>query len=185
MAVPAARADEGDPFFDACVNAGAAQGACQSANGSAQAFPEALSPDGRQLYVAAAGGGGDPAVLVYDRDPGSGKLTRRLAGPTSCVTASGSSGACGQASQLANPQDLVVSPDGKNVYVSNADTGALVELSRTGDGGLTVMAECHNSSSGSAACTHDTGFVGAAGAMALSPDGKSLYLSVDGGQGIG
>src|SRR5690349_622058 len=74
-----ARADVGDLYVDACLNAGAAQAPCGAAPGQTGAYREALSPDGRQLYEVVSGGtvpgGGateEPAVLIYDRNPATG-----------------------------------------------------------------------------------------------------------------
>jgi len=50
--------------------------------------------------------------------------------------------ACGTASQLDNPQDMVISPDGSSIYVTNHGTRAIVELRRTADGSLSVIDEC-------------------------------------------
>jgi 6-phosphogluconolactonase (cycloisomerase 2 family) len=190
LAAPALGA-EGDPFFNACINAGTAQGSCASAPGMTAAFPEVLSPDGKELYVAVAGGtppGGGPtedaAVFVFDRNTATGAVTRRISGPTSCVTSSGSSGACGHAPTLSNPQDMLVSPDGKSVYVTTYGTNSIVELARGSDGGLTVMSQCHNDT-GSNSCVADTGMVGTPRGMAMDSLSKNLYVSVDGGTGIG
>src|SRR4051812_7666136 len=75
----AARAAVGDLFVDSCVNGGPAKPNCAVSPGLSGAWPEVLSPDGRQLYVAVAGNGGSevPAVLTFDRNPGTGQLTRR------------------------------------------------------------------------------------------------------------
>jgi len=186
FAATAARADVGDEHLDACLNAGPAQAPCASAPGLTQAFPEALSPDGRQLYVGVAGGtppgGGteeEAALLIFDRDPATGALTRRA--DMGCATPSGSSGACIAAPQINNPQDVVVSPDGKNVYVSNANTSSIVEFSRSADGGLTLMGQCLGSGT---PCTMPTE-MGIPYALALSPDGATLYARTSLGVGQG
>jgi hypothetical protein len=180
----AARAAVGDLFVDSCVNGGAAKPNCAVSPGLTGAWPEVLSPDGRQLYVAVAGNGGSevPAVLTFDRNPNSGQLTRR---PNGCVTKTGSSGACAAASQLDNPQAMVISPDGSSIYVSNYATNAIVELSRAPDGSLGVINECQGTGG---PCTAVIG-MGHPHSLAVSPDGTTLYArttqSAAQGQGFG
>lgn len=63
----------------------------------------ALSPDGNHAYVAAAG---DGAITVFSRDPASGRLTRQSALVQDGTTVDG----------LLAADEIIVSPDGKNVY---------------------------------------------------------------------
>jgi hypothetical protein len=180
-AAPAAHAAVGDLFVDGCLNAGPAKPNCAASPGLSSAWPEVLSPDGRQLYVAVAGNGGSevPAILTYDRDPSTGKLTRRANG---CVTKTGSSGACAQADQLDNPQDIVISPDGTSVYVTNYGTKAIIQLRRAADGSLTVLnPQCVGAA---APCTVVTG-MGNPHSLALSPDGATLYTRTTQSAGVG
>ncbi len=91
----------------------------------------ALSPDGLNLY---ASGAEDNAEAAFSVDPTTGVLTQ-LASPNNCITSdpSGNSHGCGatDATGLAGPRRLAVSPDGKNVYVANQGSGGLAELART------------------------------------------------------
>jgi len=72
----------------------------------------AISPDGRRLYAASTL---DYAVVAFERDPGSGALTfleeQRGAPGRPC---------------LAFARSVVVSPDGRNVYVAGASSNAVV-----------------------------------------------------------
>ena len=96
-----------------------------------------LSPDGENLYT---GGNYDNAVTAFERR--HGKL-RLLPGGEACMSETGSlpwfngdeatQGICEQA--LALNQDfgtsqLVVSPDGENVYVAGAENNAIAVLAR-------------------------------------------------------
>jgi DNA-binding beta-propeller fold protein YncE len=134
---------------------------------------------GRRRDPSRRGAEEETALLIFDRDPATGALTRRA--NIGCATPSGSSGACLAAPQLSSPQDIVVSPDGKNVYVSNAGTSSIVEFSRSAAGGLTLMGQCQGTTT---PCVVDTG-MGAPHALALSPDGNTLYARTILGAGMG
>jgi hypothetical protein len=168
-----AHAAVGDAFLDACSNAGAAQSPCTSGAGQTSAYREALSPDGKQLYLLVTGGGSDePAIRVYDRNTTSGQLTRRVGGTNTCVTRTGTGGTCLPLAELNNPQDIVISSDGSSVYVSNAGSNSISELRRSSTGDLSAgSGACQG---GGAGCTAVTG-MGVPHALALSPDGKTLY----------
>jgi hypothetical protein len=162
--LPAAGAAEnvGDPSVAACLNAGTAKGACTESDALAGARPLALSPDGGQVYVATSGGtpysGGTnqpSAVLTFGRDA-AGNLSYRAFTTTAA---------------MGNPQDLVVSPDGRNVYVSNAGTNAIAVFNRGADGTLSTSAD---------SITTATGW-GQPHGMTISDDGNYVYVSTSSG----
>jgi hypothetical protein len=75
-------------------------------------FSPVVSPDGLSLYF----NGGD-VLLAMDR-AANGTLTQ-----SSCVKYSGSSASCATTyGQTSMPQDSVVSPDNRNVYMTTGDT---------------------------------------------------------------
>lgn len=94
----------------------------------------AFSPDGRSVYVTAEN---SYAIGVFRRAPSTGAITQ-LAGKAGCVSRGGNGGQCSTARAMYQPQDVVVSPDGRNVYVAareglvvfarDATTGALTQL---------------------------------------------------------
>jgi DNA-binding beta-propeller fold protein YncE len=110
----------------------------------------AVSPDGRNVYLASSGG-----LAVFARDARSGAL-RQLAG---------SAGALRHLSSVV----VAVSPDGRNVYAVTSSNGreALVVFRRSRSGALTRAGTVAASS-----------FVGPwfCYSLALSPDGRSLYV---------
>jgi 6-phosphogluconolactonase (cycloisomerase 2 family) len=175
----------GDAVLDSCLNAGTAIPPCASAPGLNGAFPEALSPDGRQLYVGVNGGtppGGtaeETAILIYDRDPATGALSRRQV--LGCVTPTGSSGACVADPRIGNPDDIAVSPDGDNVYVVNRATGAIAEFQRSANGGLTPMSQCLGFAEG---CEVPVGMETPT-SLGISPDGTTLYARTSNSSGYG
>src|SRR3954452_5875794 len=89
---------------------------CKRAGGLAGARSAVLSPDQRQVYVAAPGAGG---ISVFARDAGSGELSF-----LSCVTATGgdgrigTDGLCAHADGLVGARALAFSPDGRFAYVA-------------------------------------------------------------------
>lgn len=166
VAAPAASAAIGDlvqkPGAIGCIAAPSPATDCAAGRALAGASDVALSPDGKQAYVAAAGSFPSNAggVAIFDRDQATGVLSQR-AGAAGCVTQGGSAGACQNASALEYPSFVSVSHDGRNVYVvaggstqssiaifdRDATTGNLTQkpgtagcVSEDGSGGLCVDA---------------------------------------------
>ncbi len=122
----------------------------------------ALSPDGRELYVAAFDPG---AVVVLARDPTSGALA---ALPPNCLLAESDAGCPTGLPFLRGVAALAVAPDGRVVYVVGEGGDSLVELLRSPtDGALRLASES------------PTSVVPLSGpaALALSPLGQSIYLA--------
>jgi DNA-binding beta-propeller fold protein YncE len=118
----------------------------------------AVTPDGRYLYVANDATDTDPgSVSGFALDPSSGKLTPVPGSPV-------------KASDL-GPFGVVVSPDGKFLYVSNTgnspSTAGSVSAYRI-DGKTGAISELAGS-------PYPTGI--AAGGVAMTPDGKLLYVA--------
>src|SRR5690606_6310504 len=121
---------------DACVSEEGSGGAC--ADGVALEGPAsvAVSPDGRNVYVAADF---SDAVAVFARDRRTGALTQ-LAGADACVSEDGTGGACAVGVGLDAPIGVTVSPDGRNVYVASVISDAVTVFARDGrTGALTQL----------------------------------------------
>jgi DNA-binding beta-propeller fold protein YncE len=133
----------------------------------------AISPNGRNVYVTSRGSN---AVTAFQRNRSTGAL-RQLPGATGCIAGVPLPG-CAMGTALLGPDVVVVSPDGKNVYVGSFFGNAVAAFARDAStGALTQL-------SGSAGCIAETTSGCAAGlalgapeGMAISGDGKSVYVA--------
>jgi DNA-binding beta-propeller fold protein YncE len=133
----------------------------------------ALSPDGRNVYVASSG---SDAIAVFLRNPRTGALTQGQ-GAAGCIAAKGADG-CATAVGLDGPNSVAVSPDGLNVYATsvksetvttfrrNPKTGALRQ--RLDGSGCVAGAPLPLCDSGRALLGADV--------VVVSPDGRNVYV---------
>ncbi len=122
----------------------------------------ALSPDGRELYVAAFDPG---AVVVLRRNPRSGRLAARS---PDCLQAAPDASCPTGLPFLRGAAALAIGPDGRVVYVVGEGANSLVELLRNPtDGALTPASESPT------AMDPLSGPI----ALALAPRGESIYVA--------
>jgi len=119
----------------------------------------AFSPDGKQLYTAAGGGG-----VTFFRDAGSGDLT----------TPAAAQGGLGFSS-------VVAAPDGRTVFYgtpSRSDPGGVFGIKRDPASGLiTTVGSCVvETGTTGLQCPQAPGLRDVQG-VAISPDGKTLYAA--------
>ncbi len=130
----------------------------------------ALSPDGRELYVAAFDPG---AVVVLRRNPVKGTLA---ALPPNCLQAAADASCPTGLPFLHGAAALAMVPDGSVLYVVSEGGNSLVELLRNPiDGALTPASETPT------AVDPLSGPVG----LALSPGGQSIYVASPFDEGVG
>jgi DNA-binding beta-propeller fold protein YncE len=133
----------------------------------------ALSPDGRNLYVASSG---SDAIAIFTRNARSGKLTQPK-GAAGCIAAQGAGG-CAPAVGLDGPNSVAISPDGRNVYATSLGSEAVTVFQRSpATGALTQRLD----GSGCIATIPVPGCVGGRAlvgpdVIVASPDGRNVYV---------
>jgi DNA-binding beta-propeller fold protein YncE len=149
-------------------------GACSAGRALARPSALAISPDGRNVYVAAAGSN---ALSVFARNRRTGAL-RQLPGVEGCLSQL-PGGGCFDGRALNEPVAVAVSPNGRRVYVAGRRfPSAVAVLTRAADGSITQAA-------GTAGCTAYRGSDGCASAramrspegLAVSPDGRTVFVA--------
>jgi 6-phosphogluconolactonase (cycloisomerase 2 family) len=164
---------------DGCVSDTGSSGSCVDGEALVQPVWVALSNNGKHLYVASLG---SDAVAVFRRNSFTGALTQ-LAGQDGCVSAGG--GACATGVGLGGARAVVVSRDGKNVYVAaqNDDAVAVFTRDRT-TGALTQLADPEDCiSQGGGACAPGVG-LGGARAVGITRNGKHIYVGSFGSDAV-
>ncbi len=160
-----------------CVNNTGAGGCV---NGRAVNTPLFLdvSPDGKTLYVSASTGGSGPgdnalSAFTIGRD---GVLTF-----LGCFNSTGTNG-CASVSNLKHPRDVVVSPDGMNVYVNSMDNDEIHSYRRDPVSGALTYKGCLGPTSADG-CSPVTGLDDPWG-LAVTPDGRNVYVGSSSGNAI-
>jgi DNA-binding beta-propeller fold protein YncE len=130
----------------------------------------AVSPNGSSVYVASSRAA---SITCLDRDPTSGALTYKR-----CIANGGAKGCAAPThDSLDGAQGVVVSPDGRSVYVASAFGDSITRLKRNPTKGALTYKDCiaDRGANGCAAPHHDS-LAGAVG-VAVSPDGESVYVT--------
>ncbi len=167
------------PGIAGCFSSRAAQllpGFCAPVTAIQGAFSVAVSPDGRNVYVASLL---SSAVAVFDR-AANGVLMQK-SGSAGCISDSGAA-PCADGVALGGARAVTISPDGASVYVAAGESGAIAVFDRAANGALTQKAGLDGcvSESGSGPCADGRALTGAHG-LATSRDGTSVYaVSSDG-----
>lgn len=132
--------------------------ACQNVDGIADATSVAVSPDGKHVYAT---GYNDDAVTVFNRSPDTGALSYWE------TIEDGDGGVNG----LDGAYSVVVSPDGKHVYVAGRDDDAVAAFSRDPTTGSLSFVEYEHDGSGGA------NELNGARSVAISPTGGRVYVA--------
>jgi DNA-binding beta-propeller fold protein YncE len=155
-----------------CLAESTADG-CARARVTGGADAVAVSPDGKNVYVAA---GLEDGMAVFSRDTGTGAL-RQLPGTTGCIVDAAAIG-CSLGRAFADPEGLAVSPDGKNVYVGAFGSGAVDVFNRKSPSGRLIQKTKRFGcvvNRRKPGCARGRALAGA-NAIALSPSGGRVYV---------
>jgi DNA-binding beta-propeller fold protein YncE len=153
-------------------------GPCADGHGLDAPDSVAVSADGKSVYLASQASN---AVVVLNRNTTTGAITQP-AGTAGCTSETGA-GPCADGHGLSGTYGVAVSADGKSVYAVSQGGNALVRFNRNiTTGAITQPA-------GTAGCISETGAgpcadgraLSGVDAVAVSPDGKSVYVTSLGG----
>jgi DNA-binding beta-propeller fold protein YncE len=159
-----------------CVSIAPAAPGCATGMNLANAWGVVVSPDGKNVYVAAYNG-----IAIFDRDPLTGALTQKP-GAEGCITdpaVPDAPAGCASGRGIGAGESITISPDGTSIYVASRGLSSLGILHRdpaTGDLSQDPGAAACFSLDGSDGCTVSAN-VGGAQSVAVSPDGKNVYVA--------
>jgi DNA-binding beta-propeller fold protein YncE len=149
----------------------------EKALGLERAIGVIVSPDGKNVYVAAGATNGKGAIVAFERDAAEEGALKQLPGTEGCISTFNTN--CAPGIAIDGPESLVISPDGRNVYANSSQNNAVLELRREPSGALTQLEEpnaCAMNAPAEAGCSPARGLERALG-VAISPGGESVYVS--------
>jgi DNA-binding beta-propeller fold protein YncE len=160
--------------FDSCIS-NAVLGTCVVATHASLNKPVgvSVSPDGKNVYIVGQETVGVSSVTVLNRSTSTGVLTY-----SACISNTALSGCTTAPSEsLFNSYDVIVAPDGRNVFVSSWGNNAVTMFARdTTTGALTGGSCISNAALGSCSQAPSASMNNPDG-IATSPDGKNVYLA--------
>jgi DNA-binding beta-propeller fold protein YncE len=158
-------------------------GPCADGHGLNGAGAVAVSADGKSVYVASFS---IDAVARLVRNTTTGAITQP-AGAAGCVSETGA-GPCADGHGLIGASSVAVSSNGKSVYVASYNSNAVARLDRNTTTGAIAQ------HAGSAGCVSEAAFgaepcadghaLGGPSGVAVSADGKSVYVASHGSYAV-
>ncbi len=169
-----------------CIADTNADGTCDTTTATGLEDPQAIAitPDGKNVYVAAEDSEADPDIAEFTRNA-NGSLTQ-VSG-SDCIAEGGDdvcdvTGAAGLGVDEP-PNALAVGPNGQNVYVGDTQDESIATLTRnTADGSLTEAGtaadDCiQDASEDSSECNNTGSGLSDVEGVVISPDGDNVYTS--------
>ena len=140
-----------------------------------------VSPDGKNVYVAAGAGNTEGAVVAFKREGGA---LEQLPLTEGCV--SEKIAGCTTATALGGSEDLAISPDGSNLYATSGPKNALVELKRNAVTGALEQLAANNECVTTETITGCTkvSSVGLTRGVVVSPNGQNVYAGSASEKGV-
>ena len=168
------RAADGALTRTGCIaNTGVATCGTNTADGLHGPKGVAVSADGRNVYVADPPPAGN-AVAVLKR-ASDGSLS---AAAGSCVKLTGTIQNCDQnAAGLGRAEEIAISPDDANVYVTGTDSQALVMFGRNATTGALTPLGCVKGGASAETCATTATDLGVPFSPVVSPDGLTAYVN--------
>lgn len=159
-----------------------------TAVGMAEPFGVIVSPDGKNVYVAAGAKKAEGAIVEFERGPeGALKQLEGNGGKEGCI--SEQIAQCEAGAGVEGAEDIAISPDEKNIYVTSAPDQAVIELERTTPaGGLKQIGEPNgcvalNPTGPTKRCSAAE-LIGDSRGIAISPEGDNVYVGSAGESGV-
>ena len=130
-----------------------------------------VSPDSTSVYVASRQ---DGAIALFDRALDTTVLT-----PQGCIADAGDSAGCGGATQqgLADVHGIATSADGESVYTISQGENTIARFDRSPTTGALTPGGCIADLGDFAGCGTEQQGLASAQDVAVSPDGKSVYVA--------
>jgi DNA-binding beta-propeller fold protein YncE len=184
-----------EPGAAGCVSGDGAGVGCGEARSLAGGFHLTLSPDGKSLYVSSYEQPpldsvqiGPSSLVIFDRDLATGSLVQK-AGPDGCIAGRETGDGCRVDPLVQGVGSVAVSPDGRSAYVASSEPGGVLSIfDRDPVTGSLKRKEgaagCISRDGSSGACGKSSTFSGLS-AVAVSPDGSSVYVASRGSIVIG
>ena len=155
--------------FKGCIGDDTGCTTTTPANAVGQVFSVAISPDGESVYATSFS---TSAIDEFARNSATGALTFTgcIGDDTGCTTTS-------PANAVDGPRSVTVSPDGRSVYVTTAESQAIDTFSRNPATGALTFENCIGNDPPGCTTTNPPGALDTALSVAVSPDGGSVYVT--------